>query len=88
MAQVTYTVTVEDCSYERIQIWLDDADILHIQRGYNVYVYGAPTPTYKTAMLDDGIPWADVPVDIQNALVQIDAYTKERIAQIEGLPYP
>lgn len=53
--------------------------VLHVQREYRLIGDDALLNEIPLQVLDRHVPWADVPANIQAALVEIDAWTSAQI---------
>ena len=81
MTEITWTVVADDYQYQPVLLNMNqDGASLHLVREYQ---YLTPDrelkPIYMDSALIQDIPWVDIPVDIQNALIFIDNYTKDQI---------
>ena len=87
-----WTISATSIEYGRISLWVDNAGDLRYNRPYNFLDADgntireiAPVEGMGGGVLSGGMPWADVPPDIQKALTQIDAFTKSEIDKKEGI---
>ena len=88
----TWTIEAHNLVYGRIALWFDeDTQALNWHRGY--YYTDANGERISFSGVDFGIkqeaqgsmPWANIPLNIQQALTEIDTYIKSQILLQEGL---
>ena len=81
MTTISWTVEAEDKTYAPIELgYTEDDQMLHLVRGYTYITLDSNgKPRYTNSSLYQDIPWVNIPLDIQNALIFIDNYTKEQI---------
>ena len=79
------TWTATDVKADKVQLWIDSAGNLHIERHY-VFVdeQGDPVPI-AGGLLSESIPWTEVPQEIRDALTTINTWTLDQILQQEGM---
>lgn len=68
-----------------IQMWIDGNSVLHVRRGYNFLDVEGNKFVPSNRYHEEEVPWAEVPVDIQNSLTQINDYINAKIKEKEGI---
>lgn len=79
------TWTAEDIDADKVQLWLDDDGDLRIERHYRFVDARGDKLPIAGSLLSESVPWADVPADIQSALVAINDWTRQKILEQEGM---
>lgn len=92
MTVKTWVIEAETIAYGRLMMWRS-GDFLFWQRDYHFedaegQVIQSPTAGGELGagdVMTGQMAWADVPQDVKDALATMDNYTKNQIAQKEGI---
>ena len=69
----------------QIRMYVDKAGFLHVLRDYAYVDAGGQRLPFGTKTHEEKIRWADVPVEIQNALLKVDEFINAGIDKAEGI---
>jgi hypothetical protein len=83
----TKTIEATDIKFGRLQIWQDNAGDLRYRRDYEFVDADGNVVRFDDSqtVYDGGIPWDKVPQHIKDVLIEIDAYTKDKIRKQENI---
>ena len=68
-----------------IRMYMDAQGFLHVLRDYAYVDAGGQRLPFGTKTHEEKILWADVPVEIQQALLKVDEFINKGIDKAEGI---